>query len=84
MRLRILDILSAKPRNAHQLSQDLGVDYKTAEHHLRVLGKSQLVAGGEGYGGLYRLSPLLASQWLALRAELFGQTQIKRRSESRL
>lgn len=76
-RLRLLDLLAAEPRNAHQLAKALGVDYKTVEHHLRVLSRSRLVAGGEGYGGAYRLAPLLANEWPALRAA-FPQDSGKR------
>ncbi len=83
MRLRLLDLLAAEPRNAHQLAKALAIDYKTAEHHLRVLTRSGLIAGGEGYAGAYRLSPLLEAHWPAVRSG-FGETQIKRKGQARL
>lgn len=43
--------------NAHQLSQELNLDYSTIRHHLDVMEKNGLVASvGEGYGKSYHLS----------------------------
>lgn len=58
MRARIISLLKERPYNANQLAQELGVDYKTVRHHLRVLLKNRIVvAKGERYGRLYFLSP---------------------------
>jgi len=49
--------LNARPSNAHQLSEELSLDYTTIRHHLAALKKYQLItAQGEGYGNLYFLS----------------------------
>jgi len=54
----ILRLLKQRPYNANQLTRELGVDYKTVRHHLRVLQKNRIiVARGERYGRLYFLSP---------------------------
>ncbi|NOZ58135.1 MAG: winged helix-turn-helix transcriptional regulator [Euryarchaeota archaeon] len=57
-RAMILRLLKQRPYNANQLTRELGVDYKTVRHHLRVLQKNRIiVARGERYGRLYFLSP---------------------------
>ena len=35
-RARIINVLSDSPMNAHQLSQELELDYSTIRHHLEV------------------------------------------------
>ncbi|KUO83776.1 ArsR family transcriptional regulator [Thermoproteus sp. CP80] len=63
-RLKILARLRARPMNAHQLSKELDIDYKTARHHLEVLEKNGLVERlGEGYGAVYTLSDMLQKNW---------------------
>jgi DNA-binding transcriptional ArsR family regulator len=59
-RSRILLALHARPSNAHQLSEQLSLDYTTIRHHLETLKKYQLIiTQGEGYGNLYFLSDKL-------------------------
>lgn len=59
-RSRILLTIHARPSNAHQLSEQLSLDYKTIRHHLDTLRKYQLITvEGEGYGNLYFLSDKL-------------------------
>ena len=56
-RTRIIKALKERPRNANQLSEDLGFDYKTIRHHIGVLSDNKLiVATGEKYAKLYFLS----------------------------
>ncbi|HPR42315.1 MAG TPA: winged helix-turn-helix domain-containing protein [Candidatus Methanofastidiosa archaeon] len=43
-----------EPQNANQLSQSLGLDYKTVRHHLNVLEKNNVLeCVGSGYGNCY-------------------------------
>lgn len=59
-RLKIIMTLEAKPSNTHQLSLELGLDYKAVQHHMRVLEKNNLVAKvGEKYGATFHLSNFL-------------------------
>jgi predicted ArsR family transcriptional regulator len=56
-RARIIRLLDARPRNANQLADELGVDYNTVRHHLDVLMDHDVVeSGGEDYGELYFLT----------------------------
>ncbi len=61
MRAKIIDSLITKPKNANQLARDLKVDYKTIQHHLRVLYENRMmVIVNEGtYGATYFISPLM-------------------------
>ncbi len=65
-RARVVRAIKESPRNAQQLAQELGVDYTTVRHHLRVLQENRLVeTAGERYGMTYFLSPTLESHWEA-------------------
>ena len=56
-RARLIKLLSDSPLNAHQLSQELSLDYSTIRHHLEVMEKNGLVTSiGDGYGKAYLLT----------------------------
>lgn len=57
-RAKILMELEKKPRNAHQISEILGLNYKTVRHHLKILFENDLVTTikKNSYGELYFLS----------------------------
>ncbi len=59
-RLRIIMLLIERPLNTHQLSKELGLDYKAIQHHMRVLEKNNLVTKiGDKYGAIFHLSNFL-------------------------
>lgn len=59
-RLRIIMLLTERPLNTHQLSKELGLDYKAIQHHMKVLEKNNLVTKvGEKYGAIFHLSNFL-------------------------
>jgi DNA-binding transcriptional ArsR family regulator len=64
-RIRILERLETRPHNAHQLAEGLGMDYRTARHHLRILEKNGLVRRpvGDTYASPYELGPNLAAEF---------------------
>ncbi len=78
MRAKILMILKERPTNANQLAEQLGVDYRTVQHHLRILQENQLVVPSKqgAYGALYFLSPRLEQMW-ELFKEIWNQTGTK-------
>jgi DNA-binding transcriptional ArsR family regulator len=81
MRARMLLALRERPRNAHQLSQALGVDYKTVQHHVRVLLENNIITAINkgGYGAVYFLSPELEQSWADFREiwEQVGKKNLK-------
>lgn len=59
-RLRITMLLLENPLNTHQLSQELNLDYKAVQHHMKVLEKNNMVKKiGDKYGAIYHLSTFL-------------------------
>ena len=49
-----------QPYNTHQLSQQLDLDYKAVQHHMKVLEKNNMVSKiGEKYGVIFHLSNFL-------------------------
>lgn len=59
-RLRIIMLLLDQPYNTHKLAQQLQLDYKAIQHHLKVMEKNNLVSKiGEKYGALYHVSTML-------------------------
>ena len=68
-RARIIWRLREKPSNQNQLANDLGVQYKGIQHHVKVLSQSSMIIGtGEKYGVTYTLSP-----WLESRFDIFEE-----------
>lgn len=56
-RARIIKKLVNRPYNAHQLSEELNLDYKTVRHHIKILEKNKIIKpSGDKYGKLYFLS----------------------------
>lgn len=59
-RLKIIMLLLRAPCNMHQLSKEMGLDYKAIQHNIQVLEKNNMVSKlGEKYGVIYRLSDFL-------------------------
>ena len=59
MRMSILSQISRKPRNTNEVARALGIDYKTAEYHLRVMKEHGIVSESGGrYGSKFSVSPL--------------------------
>ena len=59
-RIKILDILIINPLNINKISEELQLDYKTIQHHMRILEKNNLITRmGDKYGILYFISNYL-------------------------
>ncbi|MDE1765649.1 MAG: winged helix-turn-helix transcriptional regulator [Thaumarchaeota archaeon] len=53
-RAKIMSGLLKSPRNANQLANDLGLNYRAIQHHIEVLEKNNMVTKvGEKYGTTY-------------------------------
>ena len=53
-RIRIVDLLNKRPYNMHQISKELKLDYKTVQHHIRVLEENRVLTAEEKkYGTIY-------------------------------
>lgn len=56
-RIKIFDLLIKNPLNINKISEKLQLDYKTIQHHMRILEKNNLVTKmGDNYGILYFIS----------------------------
>jgi DNA-binding transcriptional ArsR family regulator len=63
-RAKIIKILKDTQQNANQLAKQLGMDYRTIRHHLKVLEKNKIITTvGEGYGVTYFLSPVMEDNY---------------------
>ncbi|PYB67830.1 ArsR family transcriptional regulator [Thermoplasma sp. Kam2015] len=63
MRLRIIEYLKDKPSNLNQISASLGINYRTAEHHAKILeDNGVLVSEGDKYGKIYYINPAFANK----------------------
>ena len=59
-RIKILDLLIKNPLNINKISEKLQLDYKTIQHHMRILEKNNLITRmGDKYGILYFISNYL-------------------------
>ena len=53
-RIRIVDLLEKRPYNMHQISKELKLDYKTVQHHIKVLEENRVLTAEEKkYGTIY-------------------------------
>lgn len=56
-RAKIIKMLNDRPYNAHQLAEELNVNYRTIRHYIKILEDSDVVkSAGEKYGKMYFLS----------------------------
>jgi predicted transcriptional regulator len=56
-RIKILDLLIKNPLNINKISEELQLDYKTIQHHIRILEKNNLITKiGDKYAVLYFIS----------------------------
>ena len=63
-RIRILRALEERPRNTHQLAEDLDLDYKTVQHHLDVLAENHIVeSSGDDYGAIHLPTEAARDHW---------------------
>ncbi|MGZ7108837.1 MAG: winged helix-turn-helix domain-containing protein [Methanobacterium sp.] len=63
-RAEIIRMLHDRPYNAHQLAEELNLDYKTVRHHIQVLEKNDLIISGEEkYGKMYFLSSVIEKNY---------------------
>ena len=60
VRLKILLLLEKGPHNINKISEKLALDYKTVQHHIRVLEKMNFIMSArKKYADEYKLSALL-------------------------
>ncbi|HML04010.1 MAG TPA: winged helix-turn-helix domain-containing protein [Candidatus Bathyarchaeia archaeon] len=63
-RAKIIESLRESPKNANQLANLLGMDYRTIRHHLEVLEKNRIItSAGEAYAVTYFLSPMMEENY---------------------
>jgi len=74
-RIRILQAIDERPRNAHQLAADLDLDYKTVRHHLDVLVDNDIVdKSGDDYGAVYLPTDRVRANWETVE-EIFERVE---------
>lgn len=59
-RIDIIELLRKRPYNTNQLHEKLKLDYKTIQHHVKVLMDENVITCSDKnkYGNMYFLSPL--------------------------
>ncbi len=59
-RIKIVHAVSESPKNMNQLKEELKLDYKTVQHHIRLLVKNRVLEEvTKGYGAAFVLSDLM-------------------------
>jgi len=73
-RTEIIRALQDRPSNANQLAQALNVDYKTVQHHVRILIENGLIVPSdkEAYGAVLFLTPKM-EEGLAILSEIWSK-----------
>ena len=63
MRINIMKLLQDRPFNAHQLSKELKVDYRTILHHIKILVDNEFIeCEGKKYGEVFFLTEMFESE----------------------
>lgn len=63
-RVRLLQAIDERPRNANKLAEELDVDYTTVRHHLDVLLENDIVEkSGDEYGAIYLPTDQVQHHW---------------------
>ena len=58
-RIRILELLAKRPSNMNQIKNELSLDYKTVQHHIKLLQENRLITSEEKkYGTVYFTSQI--------------------------
>jgi len=72
-RIRIMSALRKRPRNANQLSIELGTDYKVVQFHLKILKENNLVTQVDNKYA----SPFFVSAFFESNEAVFDEIVIK-------
>ncbi|MFB6108268.1 MAG: ArsR/SmtB family transcription factor [Haloplanus sp.] len=63
-RIRLLQLVDERPRNANQLADALDLHYKTVQHHLDVLVDNGILrSSGDEYGAVYLPTERAEANW---------------------
>jgi DNA-binding transcriptional ArsR family regulator len=67
-RLLILRYLKQNPVNANKLATELKLDYKTVQHHIKILEQNGLIVASQKgtYGAVYFVSPYMEVEFAIL------------------
>ena len=81
-RIQIIELIRDRPYNINQLHEKLHLDYKTIQHHIKVLMNENIITSDEKrkYGSLYFLSPLF-EQNISMFDEILEKTGEKKINE---
>lgn len=72
-RVRLLQAIDERPRNANKLAEELDVDYTTVRHHLDVLLENDILEkSGDEYGAIYLPTDQVQHHWGSSRRSWNG------------
>ena len=68
-RIRIVELLRAEPANPNRISEKLTLDYKTVQHHIKLLEENGVVVSSSkgAYGAVYFLTPYFEKYFDAVK-----------------
>ena len=85
-RIQIIKLLRERPYNTNQLKDKLKLDYKSVQHHMKVLLDPNIITCGDQkkYGSMYFLTPLLEKN-MSLFDEILdkiGENKLNKRGKN--
>jgi DNA-binding transcriptional ArsR family regulator len=74
-RARIIDLILEKPSNANKVASGLKLDYKTVQHHLKVLEKNNILyaVNKDSYGAVYFITEIMQAN-VTIFKEIWAQS----------
>ncbi len=77
-RAKIVDLISGEPSNPNKISEKLKLDYKTVQHHVKLLEENGVIVASakDTYGAIYFFTPYFEKHYPTIRMMWagFGQS----------
>ncbi len=66
-RSKIIELIKDEPKNINKISNEMNVNYRTIEHHIKIMLDNKVIMPiGDGYGKSYVLSQYYRSNYFLI------------------
>lgn len=69
-RIKIVDLILKRPFNMNQIGKELGLDYKTVQHHIKILMEHRIINSEDKKYGTMFFPSVFLEQYLNIFKEI--------------